>query len=67
MRKRPLLAMLRRFLFELPVCAAVFTSSTGPRQNHVMIQQVESIRFADQFGTSQSDCGARINLADQSI
>jgi hypothetical protein len=64
MRNRPLLATLRRFLFELPVCAAVFTSSTGPRQNHVMIPQIETIRFADQFGTSQSDCGARINLAD---
>lgn len=64
MRNRPLLAMLRRFLFEFPVCAAVFTSLTGPRQNHVMIPQIENIRFADQFGTSQSDCGARINLAD---
>ena len=29
-----------------------------------MISQIENIRFADQFGTSQSDCGARINLAD---
>lgn len=67
MRKRPLLAKLRAFLFKVPVCAAVFTSSTGARQNHIVAPQMENIRFADRFGTSQSDCGARINLADEDL
>ena len=58
---------LTRRLLELLLCAAILTPPAVAQQNDSVIPTMENIRFADQFGTPQSDCGARIVLADRDL